>query len=132
MHIQKVKEIIESYKKNFQAISKQEIYKWRAVKRFQDNWNIAARDFVEMLENSLSLSRNLLSSGNYFPQRMLILSARREPETVRNLFIELYDEEEDLVERLENFQAGIALLNGRYFAKKKVLFLQIQNVQGFY
>ncbi len=112
MNQQKVKEIIEVYKKNFHAISREEIYKWRAVKRFQDNWNIDAEDFFEMLKNSLSSTGNLLASGNYFPHRMLLLNTEKAPEEVRNLFIELYkeEEEEDWVERITDFRNGSAAL----------------------
>lgn len=119
MNQQRVKEIVEVYKKNFHAISKEEIYKWRAVKRFQDNWNVDAENFNEMLENSLSLSGNLLASGNYFPHRMLLLNTEKAPETVRNLFIELYDEERDWIERVENFQHSSAALTKINFPNHK-------------
>ncbi|MDT5063522.1 MAG: hypothetical protein QOH63_3981 [Acidobacteriota bacterium] len=110
MNLQKVKEIIEFYKKHFHAICKEEIYKWRAVKRFQDNWNIGADDFVAMLEDSLNLSRNLLDSGNYYPKRMLLLNAGQKPEIVRKLFNELYNEEKDWIERIIDFKNGMASL----------------------
>jgi len=31
--------IISDYKQNFEQIHKEEIYKWKAVKCFQDNWD---------------------------------------------------------------------------------------------
>jgi hypothetical protein len=119
MNLQKTKEIIEFYKKHFHAISKEEIYKWRAVKHFQNNWDIAAKDYTLMLENSLRFSGNLLDSGNYFPKRMLLLNTRIEPETIRKLFNELYDEEKDWVKRIMDFQNGIAILTKKYFPSHK-------------
>lgn len=118
MNLQKVKEIIEFYKKHFYAISKEEIYKWQAVKHFQDNWNIDAENFAEMLEDSLSRAKNLLVSVNYFPRQMLKLNARKEPETVRNLFYELYNEDRDWLKRIVDFQKGVASINEKYFPGK--------------
>lgn len=119
MNLKKVEGIIRTYKARFDAISKEEIYKWRAVKRFQDEWDITADNFAEMLGDAFSQSRNLLSSRDYYPLRMLLLCARKEPGTVRNLFVQLYDEERDLIERIEDFQAEMARLNGRYYDQKK-------------
>lgn len=115
MNLQKVKEIIDFYKRDFHRISEEEIYKWRAVKRFQETWDPDAENFVEMLERSLSLSRNLLDSGSYFPKRMLILNADIESERVRELFRELYDEERDWLERVADFRKGLATLTNINF-----------------
>lgn len=39
---------LEAYKKYFPTKIGDEIYKWKAVKCFQDNWNIEVIDFGEM------------------------------------------------------------------------------------
>lgn len=119
MDHQKVKEIINFYKKHFYAISKEELYKWRAVKHFQVNWDINADDFVEMLQTSFKRSGNLLSSGDYYPLRMLLFNAGKEPETVRAIFTDLYDEERDLIERVKNFRNRIRLINTKNLPDKK-------------
>lgn len=119
MNNKKVREIIKIYKQNFKAISKEEIYKWRAIKCFQDNWNINASDFSTMFEKSFALTKNLLDSGSYFPRRMLFESTRREPETVRRFFINLYNEEENLIDRIAAFQEGIKTIVGKYFPDRK-------------
>ena len=52
--------VLEAYKKEF--VSKnwnEEKYKWEAVKWFQENWNIEAADFAEMLDRSLKKTANL-------------------------------------------------------------------------
>jgi hypothetical protein len=41
----KNKNLITLYKTHFKKIHNEEIYKWRAVKCFQENWNIKAKDF---------------------------------------------------------------------------------------
>ena len=67
MNTQKAKEIIRQYKQHFDAINQEEIYKWQAVKHFQDNWDIEAPDFADMLDRSLKQTKNLLNSMNYYP-----------------------------------------------------------------
>jgi len=55
MNIQNLRSIIQAYKDHFKSIHKKEIYKWRAAKCFQDNWDIDAKDFTEMLDKSCRL-----------------------------------------------------------------------------
>lgn len=118
MNNQKVREIIKGYKRHFKSIHNEEIYKWRAVKCFQDNWNIHAPDFLTVLDNSFALAKNLLDSGLYYPKRMLHNYTAKEPETVRQLFINLYKEDEDLINRIESFQEGIKAINKKYYSDK--------------
>lgn len=105
-----IKTYIQAYKDNFDTISKQELYKWKAVKQFQDHWNIEAEDFHDMLTKAFSLTFNILDSGLYFPKRMLLGTAELYPNAVRNLFKKLYDEEEDLFSRIEAFRAAMKKL----------------------
>lgn len=119
MNSEKVIDIINIYKQKFNSISKNEIYKWRAVKHFQVNWDINASDFSRMLENSFKLTKNLLDSGNYYPRKMLFESAKIEPENVRQLFINLYNEEESLIDRIANFKQGIRNIINKSFHDKK-------------
>jgi len=107
MNIQKVREIIKQYKQHFKYIHQEEIYKWQAVKCFQDNWNIKADNFPQMLETSFALTKNLLDSGLYYPKRMLLKNAEANPEYVRQLFTALYDEEHDLITRITKFKKSI-------------------------
>jgi len=119
MNNQKLLTLLEGYKQHFNSIHSEEIYKWRAVKCFQDNWNIGAPDFHTMLARSLAQGRNLLDSGQYFPKRMMLQYAEVEAETVRSLFIDLYNEEEDMIARIISFQEGIRAVHNRHFSEKK-------------
>lgn len=118
MNTQKVRDIIKQYKLHFKAINKEEIYKWRAVKCFQENWDINADDFTAMLDSSLHLAKNLLDAGSYYPKRMLLKNTAANPEFVRQLFIDLYKEENDLIERITDFQDKIKNQNKRLFPGK--------------
>ena len=97
--------VLASYKAVF--VSKQwpeEKYKWVAVKHFQDNWDIDAPDFAAMLKNSLAKTGNLLVSVNNFPARMITEFAEVAPEQVRAMFKELFDETQDIWQRVKSFK----------------------------
>ncbi|MCG2462951.1 DUF3883 domain-containing protein [Flavobacteriaceae bacterium F89] len=111
MNRQIVKSYIEEYKRNFEQVHDQEIYKWKAIKQFQDNFDIEAQDFYENLELSLSKAGNLLDSGQYFPKRMLLKNVEESPEQIREMFKILYDEDFDILERVENFRSDFKSLN---------------------
>jgi 5-methylcytosine-specific restriction protein B len=96
-------EIISNYKNNFNQIHEEEIYKWKAVKCFQDNWNENAADFPSMLDQALGKASNLLVSRNFYPKGMICGMAERDPEAVRAMFIALFDELQPVTERIEKF-----------------------------
>jgi len=118
MNIKIVNEFIKGYKEEFGPIHDQEIYKWKAVKCFQDNWDIRHDDFHKILSTSLSLTQNLLESGNYFPKIMLLLNAQKSPKEIKKLFTNLYNEEDDLITRIESFREDFKKINTQNFPGK--------------
>ena len=90
--------------KNGESYWEEEEFKWRGVKIFQDNWNVEAPDFAGMMKRSLSGVSNLMVSQAYFPEAMIEGFAEREPETVRAMFKNLFDESKDIVERFRAFK----------------------------
>ena len=109
--------IISFYKANYSKIEKQELYKWKAVQTFQDNWDIDAEDFHGMLQRSLHDTSNLMSAGNYYPRRMILWMAEKDEDTVRGMFRELYDLTIDFKVRIENFRETAKLLVEMYKEK---------------
>lgn len=109
---------IEEYKRDFARVNQHEIYKWRAVKCFQEHWDLDAVNFYEMFLSSIKLTQNLLKSGQYFPLRMLMHYSEQRPNEVRNLFKNLFNEEEDIFLRIENFQNGIDIINDELYPGK--------------
>ena len=103
----KIKEVIDLYKADFADIDSEERYKWIAVKHFQDNWDIDAPDFADMLERSFSKHVNLLDSGVARPLGLMVFFAKQEPETVRNLFRMLFDETRPLDGRISDYASGV-------------------------
>ena len=101
----KLDSIITEYKKQFiQSQWLKEKFKWEAVKCFQDNWDISTDNFTEMLINSLAKTGNLLSSKNNFPKDTIINLAKLYPNEVRKMFIELFDENKNIYERISTFK----------------------------
>lgn len=111
----RLKDVLAHYKQNF--VSTQwgnEKYKWEAVKWFQDNWDVNAQNFPEMLSRSLDKTFNLLASINNFPRRMIVSFSRAAPEEVRAMFIALFDENKDVYERINAFKLQSSILLERY------------------
>lgn len=100
---EKLYKIIQSYKEYLPKHWKDEKYKWEAVKYFQNQWNINALDFAEMLEKATEKTLNLLASMHSYPRGMMIEFAKVEPDTVRAMFMNLYDEKKSLQERIDSF-----------------------------
>lgn len=111
----KLADVLVAYKQNF--VSKQwgeEKYKWEAVRWFQDNWDVNASDFAEMLSRSLDKTFNLLASNNNFPKGMIVGFAKAAPEEVRAMFIALFDESKDVFERMDAFKTQSSVLLEKY------------------
>ena len=101
----KLDSIITEYEKQFiQSQWPKEKFKWEAVKCFQDNWDISADNFIEMLINSLAKTGNLLSSKNNFPKDTIINLSKLYPNEVRKMFIELFDENKNIYKRISTFK----------------------------
>ena len=111
----RLKEVLVKYKETF--VSKQwpdEKYKWEAVKCFQDNWDVNAPDFADMLTRSLAKTYNLLASMNNFPAKMIQGFAKVAPEEVRAMYIALFDESKDVVTRILEFKNQSSILLEKY------------------
>lgn len=111
----RLKDVLAYYKRDFISMQwKNEKYKWEAVKWFQDNWDVNAPDFAEMLNRSLQKTFNLLASTNHFPKEMIVSFAKSAPEEVRSMFIALFDESKDIFERMDAFKLHSTILLEKY------------------
>lgn len=119
-----LKYYIEEYKKDFERINREEIYKWYIVAEFQKNWDIEAKDFYTMLKNAIpdtinidnnKVKNNLLPVAGSISSRTLILKlAQNEPEVVRQMFKNLYDEDNELTTRIVQFMKSAKNLFKKY------------------
>ncbi len=101
----KLKESVEKYKEAFEERWPDEKYKWEAIQCFQDHWDVNAVDFQEMFTAATEKTANLLASMNNFPRGMMQVYAKQEPEAVREMFIDLFDETKSVVDRILRFQS---------------------------
>jgi len=99
--------LLDQYKKNLDLMNDSthdEIYKWDAVRYFQDNWDVDEDNFSVMFENAVSQGMNLISV-NSFPVEGIIECAKYDEETVRMMFREFFAEDGgDLKIREEKIQ----------------------------
>lgn len=111
---EKLSLIISAYKEYFPEHWKDEKYKWEAVKHFQDNWDIDAENFSDMFMSATGKTINLLANMNNFPGRMIKFFADNDPETVREMFRDLFNESKGLSERIDRFQIMSEELRVKY------------------
>ena len=109
MNINALNEIISHYKENFNKHRPQELYKWEAVKYFQDNWDAQSINFESMLKKALGKQINLLTQYEYMG---LIALVKEHPEAVRKMFVQLFDEDGlSVVEKTNRFLSDAKLLS---------------------
>lgn len=87
--------IFKKYIDHFERINSvenDENYKWEIAQKFQE-FDIDAPDFADMLLKMLKISENLIDSSQQLPFYALVDYARKEPETVREMFRALFANE---------------------------------------
>lgn len=119
LNIEKLNRIVNVYKKSFDIWFPDEIYKWKASKTFKENWNIEDDNILDMITRSFSETLNLLSSNMYFPLGMIKGFAEKEPDTLRSMFNNLYDENIDLLMRIKSFINSSNELLNKYWDSGK-------------
>ncbi|MBE5851156.1 MAG: restriction endonuclease [Lachnospiraceae bacterium] len=100
-----MKDCLNKYKESFSERWKDERYKWEAAQWFQAHWDINAENFYQMFTDATEKTYNLLASMNNFPRGMIQVYSEQDPEAVRAMFINLFDESKDVSERVIKFQS---------------------------
>lgn len=106
MQLKKVRQYIERYPDFLKSRAAGEnLYKWESLAVFQQNWNLAATDFVSMYDSSLenSTTRRLWKRDNYDPKGMMLKFIKMESEYVRHAFTDLFTEHKDIEGRVDRF-----------------------------
>ncbi|MDN3605703.1 McrB family protein [Kaistella yonginensis] len=78
-----------------------EAYKYLAINKFQQNWNLEADDFYQMFRVSFSKVSNLLYQNSW---GFIEKSAQNFPEETKEIFRNLYDESAEITQRIKTFQ----------------------------
>lgn len=128
----KVLEIVEKYKADFDNWWVNEEFKWQAVQHFQNHWNIEAEDFLEMVENALGKTYNLLDSFRHYPRGMIIEFIKCDAEAVRLMFRYLFDESKTIEERMAFFKNKAEELRQTYGVDKWKSHYQNSNAMSTY
>lgn len=111
---EELKKAIESYINYLPDHFSDEVYKWEAVKCFQDNWNPQASNFSQMFYAATAETSNLLTSGYCYPRQMIKQYAEVESDFVKQMFNELFDETKDLAVRIDSFISSCDGLQKRH------------------
>ncbi len=80
-------------------------WKWESLKFFQENWDIEALDFRSMYDRSLqnSRTRRLWKRENYEPKDVMLKFIDLNREFVRQIFIDLFNENREVDGRIDRF-----------------------------
>ena len=94
-------ELVEQYKAHLRETSHLgELYKWEAVKHFQDTLDLNSVDFQNNFKRALSKSGNLLyQNSKGFINKAVVYY----PDEVSEMFKDLYDEDVPIQERVQQF-----------------------------
>ncbi len=88
----KLKDVLQKYRLIFPGRWPDEKFKWEAIENFKKKWNINAENFGQMFYEATENTYGLLASMNNFPRKMIYEYAVQDQETVRGMFIQLFDE----------------------------------------
>lgn len=111
---EKLVAVIAAYKDYFPNHWKDEKYKWEAIQYFQEHWNISAENFLDMFMEATDKTYNLLANMNNYPRGMIKSFAMADPEAVRSMFMALFDESQNLAQRIEQFITSAENLRVKY------------------
>lgn len=114
-----LREVLTDYKQDFDQRWKNEKFKWEAIKQFQDNWDPEAEDFGKMLDTALLKTDRMLTMRNYLAKGMIVDLATNAPQELREMFNNLFDESQDLSERITNFKEKAEEVRQNYMSDAK-------------
>jgi len=114
-----VRDVLKQYLAALPENWEEERYKWRAVQWFQKHWDNDAPDFAAMFEKATEKTANLLASAYFQPRGMMLRFAKAAPETVRDMFRQLFDESVPVGKRAEAFMENAEELRQKYTSNDK-------------
>ncbi len=106
MQLKLIQAYIESYKAYLKTpAAKENLHLWESQANFQQHWDPAANDWKTMYDQSLqnSQTRRLWKRESYDPKDMMLKFIELQPEYVKQMFHDLYNEEKDIEGRVSRF-----------------------------
>ncbi len=107
MRMQNIQEGMAGFRRWLQSPDAREpLHRWETLRIFQENWDLEAPDFAAMYDRSLDnpRTRRLWKADNYDPKGMMLRFIALEPEFVRTMFRDLFNEARDIEGRLDRFR----------------------------
>jgi hypothetical protein len=124
MQLNKIQQLIDEYKvylaKNY-PYRELNLYKWESLNYWQNHWDTEALNFREMYNESLqnSTNRRIWSREHYAPKQMMLIFIDLQPEFVRSMFRELFNESKEVAHRIDRFLFYCDHLMALYKEQKK-------------
>ena len=125
MNYDNLHELINRYESNIDILYNEEhdeLFKWRALKTWQEEWTRPASEFSDFAERYLAAKKNFdlfIDNSRMHPSTGVIKLWEKEPESVEKLFNEvLFGNAEsvtDIQSNMERFLDGYELLRQKYF-----------------
>lgn len=129
----KFDELKRNYLIDFDEYIPEELYKWKAIKIFNENWNlnVSNYEFPKMIEKSLKSSYNILTSNYYYPYGMILSFSEKDPDAVRSMFEVLFDETKNLYDRIKFFSEKSDNLIDKYFEGNKSHYQDMHTISTY-
>jgi len=107
MQLKRIQHYLAEYRRYLQrpAARRQRLHIWESQRLFQDNWDADAEDWAAMYDASLqnSATKRLWKREAYEPKRMMLAFIRMQPDFVRHMFFDLFNEDKSLEGRAGRF-----------------------------
>jgi hypothetical protein len=106
MQLQRIQHFIRAYADWLPTPAAEErLYYWESQQAWQAHWDLEAVDVAAMYDASLqnSRTRRLWKREAYEPKQMMLQFARTEPEFVRSMFRDLFNEDKSVDGRADRF-----------------------------
>lgn len=95
---------LNEYYHQFPLRWEEQKYLWKSVRTFQENWNLDAVDFAGMIDIATSDADYLIESNRYYPRKILRSLIEIDCQRVREIFERLFDESQDIINRISTFE----------------------------
>ncbi|MFK7808861.1 MAG: hypothetical protein AB8F74_13740 [Saprospiraceae bacterium] len=113
MNLQKLNHFIALYKTHIQKKKPNDFGPhWESMLHFQKSWDVDAPDLAAMYDSSLqnTQTKRIWKREAWEPKEMMIRFAQMQPEFLRKMFKDLFDETKDLNGRISRFKFGLDTL----------------------
>ena len=107
MQLKRIQHYFSEYRRYLRsrAAQRARLHLWESQRIFQDNWDADAEDWEAMYDASLqnSTTKRLWKREAYEPKRMMLQFIKLQPDFVRQMFSDLFNEEKALEGRVGRF-----------------------------